>query len=139
VVFDGRWASVTALGAPDGELYRVVRVGNKPTDSSTLLSREGRFDGDTGEWRSDVARFRAEMDDGSTRHLDADRLVIDDVVRLERRHGDSWITWVSMDPSEVTSVSRRHTELNGSWSWVRVYPATGTEPRKTVPTWERSW
>ncbi len=74
-----------------------------------------------------MARFRAEMDDGSTRHLDADRLVIDDVVRLERRHGDSWITWVSMDPSEVTSVSRRHTELNGSWSWVRVYPATRTQ------------
>ena len=86
-----------------------------------------------------MARFRTVMDDGSTGHLDADRLVTDDVVRLERRHGDSWVTVAALDPSEVRSVSRRHTELNGSWSWVRVYPAPRTVQDRTVPAWERSW
>lgn len=57
-----------------------------------------------------MARFRVQMDDGSLRHLDAQRLVTDE-----------------------------GTELNGSWSWARVYPASRAMEDRTVPAWGSSW
>ena len=138
-VFDGRGACMIALRvAGRARLYCVVRVANKPTTGITYPDVRVGWQERADEKRGDMARFKAEMVDGATRHLDAQRLVTDDLVRMERRNGDSWID-VVLDPSEVAIVSRRHTELNGSGSWVRVYPRSRPLHDRTVPVWEHSW
>ena len=69
-----------------------------------------------------MPRFRFTHADDSFTEEDAARLdATDEGLRLQRAQDGAFTTFRHISTSNVVSVQRRNTELNGTWSWTTVW------------------
>lgn len=75
-----------------------------------------------------MARYRIDLTNGQSLYEEAHRAgPTDTTFRLERMTAGRWSEYVEYPLEEVDRVSRRHTELNGMWSWARIYPGADSD------------
>ena len=76
-----------------------------------------------------MPRFRLEHPDGTFTDEQAARVDAEgDTLLLQRAHLGVWTTFREIPASSVVKVSRRHTEVNGSWTWSTVWVNPDTPP-----------
>lgn len=79
-----------------------------------------------------MPRFRLEHADGTSTYEQAARVDVDEqagTLTLMRAHLGVWTAFRELPAQTVTRVSRRHTEVNGTWTWSTLW--TNPDPQPT--------